>query len=524
VWGGWLDQGDPAREMTHPLMLPMLAAGAVALGFGGRCFWRNGVDDRAVVAVAEDRPERSPPSAPSGTRTVSHAHSTETLASLLAVTDGTLYGRLALWLLDAGEADLAAYWKSYSHLDPRDPAIVRLVFIQWTRLNPRAAITAVAGTADEATAWWAWACHDPAVALAGAIADNPARVADVAKGIGEFHPAWLRTHFDEIPAAERNMAMGAMKQWGDDTSPLETLEFFRQHGSPFSPDALAALIRRDPWAAYDWVRENVVTGRFSGTDKMVELLVKTLAEEHPDELRRLAKQAPSGGLKLQLETAAFDLLLKSDPAAALAEAKANQVPRVAAQRLAAVGNSLVKTDPEQAFTIARELFAANPNALAQRDRTFYGKGLSESSGYSIPGLSELLNGLVDWDPARAMALHTLFEKKPGSLVDNSGFEMLAKKWADRDLPAFGDWLNEQSDPAVLDCGGSVVIDQLLFKKQFAPAVEWAAGMQDARVTHLYRVISGWQSTDPAAAGKWLDDADLTEADKTHLRKAIRNKP
>jgi hypothetical protein len=50
----------------------------------------------------------------------------------------------------------------------------------------------------------------------------------------------------------------------------------------------------------------------------------------------------------------------------LAEAKANSVPRIAAQRLAAVGNSLVKTDPEQAFALARELFAVCPDALDER--------------------------------------------------------------------------------------------------------------------------------------------------------------
>ena len=440
----------------------------------------------------------------------------------MAVTDWTLYGRLALWLLDASEPDLAAYWKSYSHLDPCDPAIVRLVFIHWTRLNPRAAITAVAGTADEATAWWAWACHDPAGALAAAIADNPARVADVANGIGEFHPAWLRAHFGDIPAAERNRAMGAMT-WGEVTAPLETLEFLRQHGSPFAPNALAALIRKDPWAAYDWVRENVVTARYSNTAEMLELFVKSLAEEHPDELRRLAKQAPSGGLKLQLETAAFDLLLKSDPAAALAEAKANSVPRIAAQRFAAVGNSLVKTDPEQAFALARELFAVCPDALNQVCEVYYGNRAS-GAGDPIPGLRGFLDGLMDQDPARAMELHTLVSKGPSEGAAYWTIRTLAQTWAARDLPAFGDWVNEQSDPAVRDAGGSVMIRQLTIQKQFEPALKWAEGIQDARVTQLYNVIFAWQGTDPAAAGKWLDDADLTEADKTHLRKAIRTKP
>ena len=508
--------------MTHRLMLPMLAASAVALGFGGRCLWRSGADDRAVAPVAEDRPERSLPSAPTGTGTVSRVHSIETLASLMAVTDGTLYGRLALWLLDASEADVAAYWKFYGKLEPHEFAIVRLVFIQWTRLNPRAAITAVAGTDDEATAWWAWACHDPAGALAAAIADNPARVADVANGIGEFHPAWLRAHFDDIPAAERSDAMSAMA-CGEVTVPLETLEFLRQHGSPCSPEALAALIRKDPWAAYDWVRENVVTARYSNTAEMLELFVKSLAEEHPDELRRLAKQAPSGGLKLQLETAAFDLLLKSDPAAALAEAKANSVPRIAAQRLAAVGNSLVKTDPEQAFALARELFAVCPDALYQMDLIYYGNRAS-GGGDLIQGLNGLLDGLMDQDPARAMELHTLVSKGPSEGAAYWTIRALAQTWAARDLPAFGEWVNEQSDPAIRDAGGSVMISQLINQKQFEPALKWAEGLQDARVTQLYNVIFAWQDTDPAAAGKWLDASDLTEKDKTHRRQAIRTKP
>ena len=157
------------------------------------------------------------------------------------------------------------------------------------------------------------------------------------------------------------------------------------------------------------------------------------------------------------------------------------------------------------------------------DRMYYGNGGSGGSD-SIQGLRGFLDGLMDQDPARAMELHTLVSKKLSGGAAFATFRIPAKTWADRDLPAFGDWVNEQSDPAVRDAGGSVMISQLIDQKQFEPALKWAEGLQDARVTQLNRVISAWQSTDPAAAGKWLDASDLTEEDKTHLRKAIPNNP
>lgn len=513
-----------SAAMSQRLLIPTAIAGAVLLGFTGRQLVPCTANEQPDFPRSEiSRPNGNAP-APAAARAVSHARSSETLASLIEITDWTLYGRLALWLLDADEAEIAAYWQHDRQLAPREPAIVQLLFIQWTRLNPQAALAAVAGTEDEATAWWAWACHDPAAALASAIADHPSRVGDVARGIGEFHPAWLRAHLADLPAAERGKAMMAMKRWNDDTAPLETLEFFRQHGSPYAPESLAALIRKDPWAAYDWVLENAATSRFSGADKLVGLFVKNLSDQHPEVLQRLAKQAPSGALKLKLETAVFDLLLASDPAAALAEAKACKVPRIATQRLAAIGNTLVKTDPEQAFAIARELFAANPAALTQHDRTLYGKGQSSGYRFMAPGLSDFLGGLMDSDPVRTMGLQNWIEKKPGSVVDNSGFSDLAAKWASRDLPEFGDWVNEQTDPAVRNAGAAVVIDQLRNKRQFAPALEWAARMQDARLTYLYSTFAVWQQTDQAAAVQWLDTADLHDNDKAYLRRAIRTKP
>jgi hypothetical protein len=506
--------------MTRRLLLLPVLAGSLLLGFGGRQLTRRVAAHRAEIPTAAVVPH--PAAAPAAASpALPHARSTEPLESLLAITDWTLYARLALWSLDASEADLATFWKSYRQRKPQDPAILELVFIQWTRLNPQAAIAA-----DEAVAWRAWAGHDPAGALAAAIAAKPSRVALVAQGIGEFQPAWLRAHLDEIPAEFRSNALTAMKQAGDDSAPLETLEFLRQHRTfldPGLPIAVTALARKDPWAAYDWVVENATSGTYASNDARAKL-ASTLAEFHPDVLERLAKQTPSGMLKRQLEAAVFDRLLQADPAAALADAKAAKAPRIAAERLAAVGNALLRSDPGQAFAIATELFTACPGALAQRDRTYYAAGASAASPVSIPGLDELLDGLMNQDPARTMGLHALFGKKPGALVDDSGFDKLADKWAERDLPAFTDWVDAQTDPAVRDGGGAVLIEKLTNQEEYAAAAGWAEQMQDSRVLHLYGVISDWQRSDPAAASSWLDAADLSEQQKSHLRTAIRNQP
>ena len=62
--------------------------------------------------------------------------STETLASLLATTERISYARLAKWLVDASTEDISSYWDFYkTSSDPADP-ITKLIFLQWTRLDP----------------------------------------------------------------------------------------------------------------------------------------------------------------------------------------------------------------------------------------------------------------------------------------------------------------------------------------------------------------------------------------------------
>jgi hypothetical protein len=124
--------------------------------------------------------------------------SVDTLETLATLDGGSLYARLADWLMDASEQDIAAYWATYQN-GKRTNDLTDLVFLNWTRLNPQAAIAATAGGKDEHYAWWAWACHDPKASLAAAIATNPDRVNNVTWGIGEFHPEWLRAHFKELP-------------------------------------------------------------------------------------------------------------------------------------------------------------------------------------------------------------------------------------------------------------------------------------------------------------------------------------
>jgi hypothetical protein len=447
-------------------------------------------------------------------------HSTDTLESLAGADAGSLYGRLAAWLMDASEPDVAAYWASVKD-KPRTNDITDLIFIHWTRLDPQAAIAAVAGTGPEHYAWWAWSCHDPEGALAAAIAANPDRVNNVAWGIGEFHPAWLLEHFDEIPESGRGNAISGLTKWDDTDQPLEILNFLKQHGEGFNTRIFATLIRKDPWAAYDWMKENqdVVRRNYGSEESAMKLLVDTMAKSQPDALERLAAQTPSGALKRQMEAAIFDNLLKTDPAAALEQANATKAPVIAAQRLAAVGLSQLQTDPEQAFEIARKLFANDPAALKIRSIVQGPNGTSSVGTSSNPAVTEFVDALMAKDPAQVMAMQAPPKGNPDD--GNSDYVDLGLKWARQDLTDYTDWVKQQTDPAIRDAAVMPVVHELLQAQQFAEAAEWSMSSNSAK-GQLFGLLYQWQRSAPDEARQWLESADLPAEEKGRLIQSMKN--
>ena len=443
-------------------------------------------------------------------------HSADTLETVLSLDAKNNYGRLALWMIDASEADIAAYWQRFRQQKNPDNDIVDLIFINWTRLDPRAAIAAATGTDNEQHAWWAWACHAPQAALAAAIAGKPNRVKNVAWSIGEFHPDWLRAHFDEIPLDARKMAITGLTKRGDGGDPLATLNFLEQHHAGLDDELFKSLVIKDPYAAYDWIRKDreVSNDPFDFDPKTD--FVKTLNETHPEVLEQLAKQAPSGALKRQMEAALFENLLRSDPEAAIEQAKTTEAPIVAAQRLAAAGLSLIRSDPDRAFALAENLFSPSKNPLLA-DIKVECPGGDSTTWSKDPQVSQFMNGLIVEDPARVMSMAVANLTEGGPYGGFYQFNTLAQNWAQRDVLGYAEWVNQQSDPAVYDKAAGNVVSELKELGNYVDAAEWALTLDQSRADQLVNLLESWQSQDPAEVQRWLESANLPESEKQQLK-------
>lgn len=513
------------------LLITGLCAAGFLAGFAGKRL--SGPQPSAVYAPVETGPVRTRSAARDGAdpasgskmtaapAKVSGIRSADTLETLAGLEGDSLYTRLALWLMDAGEQDIAAYWETVRGKKDRSNDITDLVFINWTRLNPRGAIAAVAGTSNEHYAWWAWACHDPQGSLTAALAANKDRVNNVAWGLGEFQAEWLRAHWNQIPEAARNNAIRGMTKWDDTDQPLEVLEFLKANGQSFNQGIFATLIRKDPWAAYDWMQQNesTISSHYGSKERAMNLLVETMAQSQPEALQRLAEQTPSGELKRKMEAALFDNLLATDPDAALEQAKATKAPVIAADRLAAVGVSLVKTDPEKAFEIARDLFAANPGAMSVRTVVRTANSSSTWGGSSNQKVVELVNALMAKDPARVMTL----QPPPGDGPGASSSELAAFThiWAQQDLVGYTNWVNQQTDPKIREVAVETVASQLVNMEQYAEAAEWMMSSETSR-GNMINLIYQWNRSNPEEARQWLDSADLPEKEKDHLNQFLKN--
>ncbi len=493
-------------------------------GFGAR--WIYAGNPRAAVA-RESVPTREnlrenataisvKPALPE----IPFARSTDTLESLAELGGGELYGRLAVWLVDASAADIAAFWKSYRG-KPRDEAVAKLVFIHWTRLDPRGAVAG--GGAQDAHyawwAWWAWPAHDPAAALAAAIAAGGSDWLNyTAPGIGEFQPGWLREHFDEIGQPAR--ALEGMQKWSDGSRPLESLNFLKEHGVEFDKETFRNLVREDPWAALDWMEANPgkLAGQHEGNLRL-NTLIATMAAERPEDLQRLADQSRPGELKRKAEDALFANLLASDPEAALAQAKASESPVIAAQRLGKIGLECVTTDPEKAFGLAAEILAVNPGGQGLSMTLNYPNG--SSTWYESGDLSkEMMTALLAKDPERMMELASPRDANATSV--GAAFTNLARTWSTDDAAGFAGWVNRQSDPVVRDSASIWVISRLSNEGRYQEAVEWSASLTRLKDDYLSGKLADWDRAEPGAAAKWLEAADLPAEAKARYRERMKN--
>lgn len=502
---------------SSSLLLAGLCAAGLASGIAAKRFTFRDPSTPLVEGSASDvgpagaiRSGRTRDSKPVA---IPHVRSTATVESLLAAEPAGLYSSLSAWLTDASESDIAAFWDGYKQKSGRSNDIVDVVFLNWARLNPQGAIDANAGGKDEHYAWWAWAAHDPKGAMAKALATNADRVNNVAWGIGEFHPEWLREHYKELSDGARGNAFQGMMKWEDHQDPLASLEFMKEVGYGADSGTLKALARLDPWAALDWLKKNPESrGGFRGfvADPMA-LVIQTMAEERPEDLERLVKQTPSGLMKVKMESALFASLAKSDPAAALEQAQATTAPLIAAERYATLAADVMKRDPDRAFELAAALLKACPDAMSPMTMVEYPNG-SSGSGAEIAGVGELFGSLTSKDPGRVLEMTATL---PESRFGNSAFNQVSSSWAAQDLTAFTGWVDQQTDPKLRAQGENVVFGQLVNEGRFVEAIELKTSGQNEG-WRVDSILSQWNRSEPDRAAEWLENSDLPAERKKAL--------
>lgn len=450
---------------------------------------------------------------------IPHRKSTETVESLLAGDPATSYGKVAAWMADAGEEEIAAFWAGYQG-GKRTNDMTDLIFLNWTRVNPKGAIAGVAGGKDEHYAWWAWAAHDPKGALAEAMANNPDRVGNVTWGIGEFHPEWLRENFEKLPENARGNAMSGMRKWADRQDPEGSLDFMRKHKMGFDKETFLSLVRKDPWAAEDWLKRNpsVTDTRYSGEQSVGDLMVGTMARERPEDLERMMAATPAGEMRRKMEAVMYQRLVADDPQAALELARKGEVPLLQVQQLAQVGISVLPKDPEQAFALAAEMLEAGGGKLGYETRVEYGNG-SSSWGSQQGKANELVEALFSKDPARTIELIHVKENESVPQV----FSNLVGRWGEEDVVGLSEWANRQTQSNVRDPAAAYVAQKLAQQGSYAEALEWADSMSPSyRSGMISNTVHEWASKDPVAVEEWLEISTMPELEKEGIRERLES--
>lgn len=435
--------------------------------------------------------------------------SNDTAATLADVPATELYDRLALWMLDASAVEMQEFWLSYSLRTDRSNDLNDLVFINWTRVDPEAAIAAAEGTEFANYPWWAWACHEPEKALSEVLAryqgqEDQKHIGEVAWGIGEFHPDWLREHFDELPEEwMQRRALSGYSKWADTENPRESIAFLKEQGWRINPKTLAALGRENPLEAYDLAVELKGDGSNYANRGLPEELIETLANEDPALLGQLKDhiKSPTGKMSIQLKQ--FEALVASDPEAARKQVEQLSESWVKQDQLAMLATHYLETDPAQATELAARIFEGKGEILDRYTRIHTENG---SSGSGAPNelIRDLMQTLIVEDGAHLM----------DAITSQSGLSKAGELWAENDLPGYAGWVSEQDDPKTYHQGASKVVNYLQRTSHFQEAMEWAESIPAEGEHQAYdQVVNtyySWFQRDPEAAGTWKQNADLSE--------------
>lgn len=452
--------------------------------------------------------------------------SADTVESLLQLNRGPLYARLGLWLLDASEEEMSAFWDGYHTREDPNDTIKDLLFTQWGKKNAAGMLEAAKRTGHEVPAMWSWAMSDPQGMLAYIDGKSDMMRNYGLRGLAYFHPELAEEMLAKDPKLKDTFHIYEMAEQLSGGDPEKELEFLGKFpGYEYmSRGALKKWAAQDPHRAFDWLKQRGTTDD-SGLRKV---FLETLKEEQPEVLASLAADLPSGSERREIEAAAFSHLAKTDPEKAAQEARSIEVPRLAAERFAELGKSMVAEQPEQALALLEELFEKCPDATIRRSWVQYPAG-GGGGGLGVTGVSEFLTKLTSWDPGRT--LETVMNLESQSMTAdqtpfyhgrNSGPDQVAGQWARQDLDGLTTWTEGQDDPELRDMGALAVAYQLQQQRDYEGAAEWANSLsqENQRQSSLASTFSNWASHDRESARQWLDQAELPKQTRQSLQRYL----
>ncbi|QJE96768.1 hypothetical protein [Luteolibacter luteus] len=508
--------------LTSRYLLLLAAAGGFALGHSLRS---RSTDHRPEVA-----PEPAL-TAPTKATTISLPSaatlpaSSDTAESLLKLPKTELYPRLALWLLDASESEIAGFWNAWHPTAGNQVEIDLLIFSQWAKRNPQAMIEAARTAGKEPTAWSAWAESDPQAALAAVGGPGPMRTA-VMQSMAAKDPAWALKQLETDPSLKDVFVyLVDIAKAAHPDEPRAQIEFLDRFDKFQAASCFKSWAKDDPSRALVWLNERA-------SPQLRESFLEVTKQANPELLEKLAEESQPGKMKKMLEAAAFAHLAELDPEKALEAARKIEVPRLAAERLTQLGRSLVEENPQQALEILAEVFAKFPDAHDRLSMIRFPNGVQYQQA-GIDGARDFMNELVAKDPQRAMESVIGIEK---ALPEPSGTAKefnrdpasvtVARAWVERDQAGFLGWSKLQADPAAHEASARVMAERLAQKMDYAGSIEWSAQIKDerSRTTAIYQAFPGWAEADPAAAGSWLEAVELEASMKDSLRASISKKP
>lgn len=446
--------------------------------------------------------------------------STDTVETLLQLDRGPLYARLGLWLLDASEEDMNAFWEGYHEREDPNDTIKDLLFTQWGKKNAAGMLACARRTGCEVSAMWSWSMSDPEGMLAYVKGKDPRMANYGLRGLAYFHPELARQMLEDDPSLANTFEMEQLAEMLCKGDPKAEMDFMAKYRNDeyFGRQSLKKWAAQDPHRAFEWLTDH-------GGDAFArQEFFETVMREHPEVLPELAATLPNGTMRRQIESAAFSQLAETDPDKALEEASKIEVPRLAAERLSVLGRILAGEDPARAFEVLGELFTKCPDVANRMSWTRYPDG-SGSGGGGVVGFQEFVQALATKEPAQTMqTLLDLEARAPAEAnggpygQSNLAAYQVARTWAAKDLESFTSWTESQQTPELRDMGASFASEQLMGRNDYSGAAAWALRLSkvEAQTNALVSVVSTWGVVDRAAAQRWFEETQLPEKTRQHL--------